>query len=194
MSYCLTPTGDDIVLNSSSDHHRLMFNPERTAVWLTDDSGLCSSSMSTEEFYCVMGEASFTCGIHYWEVDVSCLHLWAVGVSYSCQQGSVLCSGLGRNDLSWALHYSRNRRQFCAHHDCLQFTFSDSGLPARVGVYLDIDSGFLSFYDAISIEHLYTFYCDIQAPVFPAFCLSVKNTAGALQQMTILNPVSNKRN
>lgn len=181
------------MLNSSSAHHRLKFNPKRTAVWLTDDDGLCSASVSSEDFYCVMGEASFAGGIHYWEVDIASVHSWAVGVSNSYPQGSGLCSGLGRNDLSWALHYNRNRRQFCAHHDWLQFTFSDSGLPARVGVYLDIDSGFLSFYDAVSIEHLYTFYCDLQAPVFPAFCLSVKNMAGASQQMTILNPVSDRR-
>ncbi|XP_073713040.1 E3 ubiquitin-protein ligase Midline-1 isoform X1 [Misgurnus anguillicaudatus] len=185
-----TFAGEDIMFNSSSAHHRLKFNPERTTVWLTDDGGLCSASLSSEDFYCVVGEASFCRGIHYWEVDVASVHSWAVGVSYRCQQDR---SGLGRNDLSWALHYSRDRRQFCAHHDWLQFSFSDSGLPARVGVYLDMDSGFLSFYDAVNIKHLYTFYCDFQAPVFPAFCLSLRNAAGASQQMKIINPTSNKR-
>ncbi|XP_051985204.1 E3 ubiquitin-protein ligase TRIM41-like isoform X1 [Xyrauchen texanus] len=185
-----TFAGDNIVLNPASAHHRLKLNPERNTVWLTENGGLCS-----EELYCVMGEASFSCGVHHWEVDVASVHSWAVGVSYSCQQGSGLFCALGRNDLSWSLHYSRNRRQFCAQHDWLQFSFSDSvtGLPTRVGVFLDVETGFLSFYDAIRMKHLYTFYCNLQAPVYPAFCLSVENTTEAFQRMRVINPMSDRR-
>ncbi|XP_051990497.1 E3 ubiquitin-protein ligase TRIM41-like isoform X1 [Xyrauchen texanus] len=185
-----TFAGDDIVLNSVSAHHRLKLNPARNTVWLTEDGGPCSG-----ELYCVMGEASFSCGVHHWEVDVSSVYSWAVGVSYACQQGSGLGCALGRNDLSWSLHYNRNRRQFCAQHDWLQFSFSDSvtGLPTLVGVFLDVDIGFLSFYDAVRMKHLYTFYCNLQGPVYPAFCLGVENKMEDFQQMRVLNPMSDRR-
>uniref|UniRef100_A0A4W4DMB7 Tripartite motif containing 69 n=1 Tax=Electrophorus electricus TaxID=8005 RepID=A0A4W4DMB7_ELEEL len=172
----------DIILNAASAHPRLGLNADRSAVWVTTEGASGpGDSESSEALYWVLGEIPFTRGVHHWEVSVAAVPSWAIGVAYGSVQDPAAGGGsLGRDELSWALSYCSSKRQFCAQHSWLCFCFSDSamGIPDTVGVFLDIDSGFLSFYDAVSMGHLYTFYCDIQAPVYPVFCLGAESMGG----------------
>ncbi|XP_076829418.1 E3 ubiquitin-protein ligase TRIM69-like [Brachyhypopomus gauderio] len=193
---CRTFSGEDIVLNAASAHSSLRLNADHSALWVTADAVPDSGvSGSPEALYRVLGETPFSRGVHHWEVAVAGVPCWAVGVAYGSAGAPAATScSLGRDELSWALSYSSRTRQFCAQHGWLCFCFSDSatGLPDTIGVFLDIDSGFLSFYDAVGMGHLYTFYCDIHAPVYPAFCLGSRSTEGGNQQMRVLNPISGK--
>ncbi|XP_069083379.1 E3 ubiquitin-protein ligase TRIM39-like [Pleurodeles waltl] len=118
---------------------------------------------------CVLGREGFTSGRHYWEVQLLQEgEGWIVGVAAESveRKGRVRCSpewGV------WALVVRRG--QFFA------FTSPPTPLfprqwPLKLGVYVDYDWGWLSLYNAASMELLYTFsWAPFTCRLFPFFCL-----------------------
>ncbi|XP_055487973.1 E3 ubiquitin-protein ligase TRIM39-like [Leucoraja erinacea] len=102
---------------------------------------------------CVLGSEGFTSGRHYWEVEVAGSRGWSLGVaaeSVERKSTDTLTPETG----VWSI-----RRWDGTFH---AFTSPRSRLPARpipgrVGIYLSYESGIVSFYDADTKSHLYTF-------------------------------------
>ncbi|XP_072894386.1 zinc-binding protein A33-like [Hemitrygon akajei] len=109
---------------------------------------------------CVLGSEGFTSGSHYWEVEVTGIRLWWLGVAAESVERK------GRFRLSpetgfWII----GRYYDVLHRDCdvdRGLPSPESRLPAgpipgRVGVYLSYESGTVSFYNAKTKSHLHTF-------------------------------------
>ncbi|XP_055521363.1 E3 ubiquitin-protein ligase TRIM39-like [Leucoraja erinacea] len=102
---------------------------------------------------CVLGSEGFTSGRHYWEVEVAGSRRWSLGVateSVERKRGVDMTPETG----VWSIR--RWGDEFVA------FTSPRSPLPARpipgrVGVYLSCEPETVSFYDADTKSHLYTF-------------------------------------
>ncbi|XP_074168061.1 butyrophilin subfamily 2 member A2-like isoform X1 [Sminthopsis crassicaudata] len=101
---------------------------------------------------CVLGHESFTSGRHYWEVEVSDVMVWALGVcrENSERKGEALL--IPQNGF-WVIELFGNRYQ--------ALTSSDILLPLpeqlhRVGIFLDYEAGDVSFYNMIDRSHIYT--------------------------------------
>ncbi|XP_041638234.1 apoptosis-stimulating of p53 protein 1 [Cheilinus undulatus] len=104
----------------------------------------------------------------YWEVE------WrgrgsSIGVAYGAlsRKGSDARSGLGYNAQSWTLELSDTCCS--AMHDNEKRDIPVTYSP-RLGIYLDLSAGTLSFYSvAESMTHLHTFCANFTQPLYAAF-------------------------
>ncbi|XP_055521508.1 E3 ubiquitin-protein ligase TRIM39-like [Leucoraja erinacea] len=106
------------------------------------------------DWECVLGSEGFTSGRHYWEVQVAGSRGWRLGVAAESVERKRLVTLTPETGV-WSI----GRRQGDVF-DAL--TSPPSPLPARpipgrLGVYLSYESGTVSFYDADTKSHLYTF-------------------------------------
>ncbi|KAG9343201.1 hypothetical protein JZ751_014180 [Albula glossodonta] len=182
-------TGEHIRFDPSTAHTLLGMDTDRTSLWISEETdGDNITADSNGGTYCVLGGVAFSQGVHYWEVDVRVVASWALGVAYggthSLELDSASC---------WSLSYRQDKQQYCAHHQSLAFSFSARSAPSSIGLFLDLDSGILCFYDAGLSQTLHTFYCRFSLPLFPLFCLGqVTCNQSATQMMKVLDPVANQ--
>uniref|UniRef100_A0A8C4XC64 E3 ubiquitin-protein ligase Midline-1-like n=1 Tax=Erpetoichthys calabaricus TaxID=27687 RepID=A0A8C4XC64_ERPCA len=162
---------EEILLDPKTAHAQLKISRSHSAVCAMKE--IIIKDQNSERFkqsFNVLGIASFSSGRHYWEVTVRGLPTWALGLALNSISREPPGCKLGSNEKSWSLSYSRSRNQFCAQHNLLVFSFMVNRTPEKIGLFLDVESGILAFYDANVIECLYTFYCSFKEPVYPAFC------------------------
>ncbi|XP_007955502.1 ret finger protein-like 4A [Orycteropus afer afer] len=111
----------------------------------------------TERFsqsICVLGSSRFTSGRHYWEVDVGTSQEWDVGVcreSINRQEKIIMSTDRGFWILSWreGWYFSASTTPPVALLVSLPLR--------RVGVFLDLDIGNLSFCNVGDGSHIFTF-------------------------------------
>ncbi|KAG2462876.1 TRI39 ligase, partial [Polypterus senegalus] len=114
----------------------------------------------------VLAREGFTSGRHYWEVEVGGKTNWDLGVARESvnRKGEITVSP----DNGYWTVCLRNENEYKA------FDYSSVILPLRVkpqtvGVFLDYDEGQVSFYNAQSRSHLYTFTDSFTEPLYPYF-------------------------
>ncbi|XP_036409803.1 probable E3 ubiquitin-protein ligase TRIM8 [Megalops cyprinoides] len=170
---------------------QLRMNADRSALWAEREAqSREQASDSQSSCCCALGSAGFSRGAHYWEVEVRGIPSWALGIS--CGSGH---THVENSASCWVLIYSQRRQQFCTQHHGQTSCFAASRVPVKIGLFLDVDSGILSFYDAELLQGLYTFYCQLNPPAYPLFCLCLDRdgtlTSTLPQEMRILTPVTN---
>ncbi|XP_025704892.1 ret finger protein-like 4A [Callorhinus ursinus] len=137
---------------------------------------------------CVLGSPRFPSGRHYWEVDVGSSKEWDVGVCRDAanRQGPILLSaelgfwtvGLRKGDLFQA--------------STMPVTvLSVSPRLHRLGIFLDMNFGTISFYHISDGSHIFTF-TEIPAveTLRPFFALSdpITDGQGFLRICPVMNP------
>ncbi|KAM5153228.1 E3 ubiquitin/ISG15 ligase TRIM25-like [Mantella aurantiaca] len=127
----------------------------------------------------VLGSHSFSAGQCYMEVDVSKAKEWIVGVAYYSMERKTLGndSYIGYNDKSWGLEY---RNGIIARHNNITEDVTPGPPIQLLGVYVNMDSGQLSFYELCDqIRHLHTYSASFTEAlhaafyIFPDSCISV---------------------
>uniref|UniRef100_A0A8C4T9M4 B30.2/SPRY domain-containing protein n=1 Tax=Erpetoichthys calabaricus TaxID=27687 RepID=A0A8C4T9M4_ERPCA len=116
---------------------------------------------------CVLAKEGFTSGRHYWEVEVGEKTAWTLGVARELVNRKRWII-LSRYRGYWTV-WLRNKNKYGA--------LNDVPLPLRVklqtvGVFLAYDEGQVSFYNAQSRTHLYTFTDSFTGTLYPYFNLS----------------------
>uniref|UniRef100_H0XL42 Ret finger protein like 4A n=1 Tax=Otolemur garnettii TaxID=30611 RepID=H0XL42_OTOGA len=103
---------------------------------------------------CILGSPGFISGRHYWEVDVSSSEEWDVGICKESvnRQGEIV---LSTNRGFWTVGLRRN--QFFAASTSPLTTLFVNSLPHRVGIFLDMGMGAISFYQVGDGSHIFTF-------------------------------------
>ncbi|XP_048376355.1 nuclear factor 7, brain-like isoform X1 [Stegostoma tigrinum] len=121
--------------------------------------------------HCVLGSKGFTSGRHYWEVDVGSCTFWVLGVA------SESISRCGNLPLApeagvWAieLRWQDGYKALSSPPACL----ARNARPKRLGIYLDYEGGWVVFYDAADMSHLYTFSDTFREKLYPYFSTSCK--------------------
>ncbi|XP_073519296.1 E3 ubiquitin-protein ligase TRIM39-like isoform X2 [Phyllobates terribilis] len=125
---------------------------------------------------CVLATTGFRLGKHYWEVEVGGGIYWTIGVA----KQSVCRKGMFRIEPGrgiWAIGllgmYTDKYYAF-TNPDTL---LNPKGPPEKIGVFLNRDGGFVSFYNAVSLEHLFTFSIQqMSEKIFPFFCVGALGT------------------
>uniref|UniRef100_A0A8C5WBT7 B30.2/SPRY domain-containing protein n=1 Tax=Leptobrachium leishanense TaxID=445787 RepID=A0A8C5WBT7_9ANUR len=120
----------------------------------------------------VLSSRSFSLGRHYWEVEVSELGGWMVGMAYPSIKRRGWQSGIGYNNKSWGLE--RKRKCFTSGysviHDSKSDTLSLQPSCHRLAIILDYEAGRLSFYELCDpIRHLHTFNAVFTEPLHAGF-------------------------
>ncbi|XP_063786698.1 E3 ubiquitin/ISG15 ligase TRIM25-like [Pseudophryne corroboree] len=113
----------------------------------------------------------FSSGRHYWEVDVGKSVYWRVGMCYPniCRGGGQ--SHIGDNNKSWCLRRCNN--QYSVIHNSMWIQLPDNIPCDRVRVYLDYETGQLSFYSLCDpIRRLHTYTAALTEPLHAALCVA----------------------
>ncbi|XP_032903321.1 E3 ubiquitin-protein ligase TRIM39-like [Amblyraja radiata] len=143
-----------VTLDEETSGLQLEVSEDRKRVRLAE---YCRNLPETEKRFtyleCVLGSEGFTSGRYYWEVEVAECRGWSLGVAAeSVDRGEA--EPLSTETGVWSI--GRQGDDFVADTD------HPTPLPARlipgkVGIYLSYESGTVSFYNADTKSHLYTF-------------------------------------
>lgn len=128
-------------------------------------------------FFGVLATAQYSSGQHYWEVDVRDKGVWYLGVTseYSNRKGFV---SLSPSAGYWSLCL---QDRLYANEEDARLPVADYWNSPRVGVFLDYDRGRVSFYDAVTMKHIYTFSAYFDEPVSPFFSPGKNDPGSRLQ-------------
>uniref|UniRef100_A0A3P9Q9F0 E3 ubiquitin-protein ligase TRIM38-like n=1 Tax=Poecilia reticulata TaxID=8081 RepID=A0A3P9Q9F0_POERE len=158
----------DIKLDPKTAHRRLVLSPDGKEV---RDGGenqeVADSPKRFDVLGSVMGLNSLTAGKAYWEVEVNNKTGWDLGVA----RGSADRKGkltLSPDKGYWVLvHYeAENYAAMTAPPTCLFL----EGKPNKVGVFVDYEEGLVSFYNATTRSHIYSFTeCSFRNEIYPYF-------------------------
>uniref|UniRef100_A0A8C4TBA9 Butyrophilin subfamily 1 member A1 n=1 Tax=Erpetoichthys calabaricus TaxID=27687 RepID=A0A8C4TBA9_ERPCA len=186
----LTPSSS---LFSSAD---VTFDPETANSWLivSEDSKevrigdrrqrVTDNPKRFDLCPCVLAKEGFTSGRHYWEVEVGEKTAWTLGVARELVNRKRWII-LSRYRGYWTV-WLRNKNKYGA--------LNDVPLPLRVklqtvGVFLAYDEGQVSFYNAQSRTHLYTFTDSFTGTLYPYFNLC-NNNSGKNTAPLVIRPLS----
>ncbi|MEQ2291551.1 hypothetical protein AMECASPLE_014428, partial [Ameca splendens] len=119
----------------------------------------------------VLGKTGLS-GRCYWEVKREGPVIIAVSYKRISRKGPTADCRLGWNDQCWSLVCTE--KQYSFWHNKKETVYPlmhTSIMSSRVGVYVDVPAGIVSFYSAGSSElhHLHTFQATFTAPLYPAF-------------------------
>ncbi|XP_020141591.2 E3 ubiquitin-protein ligase TRIM69 isoform X1 [Microcebus murinus] len=168
MQSTVSPGLSPLTLDPKTAHPNLVLSKNRTSVWhgdvkqvLPDDPERFDSSVA------VLGSKGFTSGKWYWEVEVAKKTKWTLGVVRESiiRKGS---SPLTPEQGFWLLRL-RNQTDLKAL-DLPSCSLKLMDKLNRVGIYLDYEGGQVSFYNAKTMIHIYTFISTFTEKLYPYFC------------------------
>ncbi|NXS55305.1 TRIM7 ligase, partial [Brachypteracias leptosomus] len=114
----------------------------------------------------VLATRGFQGGRHFWEVEVGPSDGWAFGVAKESLRRKGLTPFTPEEGI-WALQ--KNGGHYWAVTSPQRTPLSPQKKLSRVRVHLDYEGQEVSFYDAESSQHLFTFHVPFQEKVFPLF-------------------------
>ncbi|XP_059815945.1 nuclear factor 7, ovary-like [Hypanus sabinus] len=127
--------------------------------WTRTRRNLPDTGKRFTDWECVLGSEGFPSGRHYWEVEVTGIRFWCLGVASESVEREEWVS-LSPETGFWVIGRD---------YDVLHRDYDVSGppspesrlaagpIPGRVGVYLSYESGTVSFYNAETKSHLHSF-------------------------------------
>ncbi|XP_068560990.1 zinc-binding protein A33-like [Cebidichthys violaceus] len=145
----------DVTLDPDTAHPKLVLSENKKQVFHSDVA--LSLPDNPERFYpgvSVLGKEGFSSGRLYYEVQVKGKTQWDIGVglqSVNRKGGNILNPETGY----WALGMRKDKSYWALSSTPIRVPLV--GKPQRVGVYVDLDWGQVSFYDAESASHIYSF-------------------------------------
>ncbi|KAI5629515.1 E3 ubiquitin-protein ligase Midline-1 isoform X1 [Silurus asotus] len=163
-------------LDPKSAHRKLKVSHDNLTVERDEISSKKSHGQerfSSQSSYGVIGNVYIDSGRHYWEALIGGSTWYAVGIAY---KSAPKHEWIGKNPFTWVL--CRCNNSWVVRHNSKEMAIDPSPHLRRVGVLLDYDVGSLTFYDAVSSQHLHTFHITFTQPVCPVFnvwnkCLTV---------------------
>ncbi|XP_077620614.1 E3 ubiquitin-protein ligase TRIM69 isoform X2 [Crocuta crocuta] len=186
MESSLSPGLSPITLDPKTAHPNLMLSKNRTSVWhgdvkqlMPDDPERFDSSVA------VLGSKGFTSGKWYWEVEVTRKTKWTVGVV----RESIIRKGscpLTPEQGFWLLRL-RNQTDLKAL-DLPSCSVKLTDNLNKVGIYLDYEGGQVSFYNAKTMTHIYTFTSTFLERLYPYFCPCLNDGGENKEPLHILHP------
>ncbi|TNN67922.1 E3 ubiquitin-protein ligase TRIM39 [Liparis tanakae] len=163
-AFLFPPRTADVVLDPMTHHPWLQLSEDQRRVQEgLSESDVPSSSQRFDGWPCVLGWEGYSGGRHYWEVDIAKNGHWRVGVTAAGSERH------GRFPMTpkrgyWVLWRSANHFYACTKPE----TALPAGLvPRRLGVYLDYEVGQISFYNAETESHIYTFTGAFSGKLYP---------------------------
>uniref|UniRef100_A0A8C4SY13 Butyrophilin subfamily 1 member A1-like n=1 Tax=Erpetoichthys calabaricus TaxID=27687 RepID=A0A8C4SY13_ERPCA len=157
----------DVTFDPETAHPYLIVSEDGKEVRHTDTrQRVTDNPKRFDRYVIVLAREGFTSGRHYWEVEVGGKTKWDLGVARESvnRKGGITVTPYDGYWIVWL----RNENEYTANigrplHLPLRVK------PQTVGVFLDYDEGQVSFYNAQSRSHLYTFTDSFTEPLYPFF-------------------------
>ncbi|KAK2863124.1 hypothetical protein Q5P01_002657 [Channa striata] len=157
---------EDVTLDSTTNNPWLMLSEDQRMVQEgLSETDLSQSPERFDTWPCVLARESYSSGRHYWEVDIANNGYWRIGLTTASSQRH------GRFTMTpkqgyWVLWRSTHQFYACTKPE----TSLPVGLvPRRMGIYLDYEEGQISFYNAETKSHIFTFTANFRESLFPLF-------------------------
>ncbi|KAM5240957.1 E3 ubiquitin-protein ligase TRIM69 isoform 3-T3 [Hipposideros larvatus] len=186
MQSTLSPGLSPLTLDPKTAHPNLVLSKNQTSVWhgdikqvMPDDPERFDSSVA------VLGSKGFTSGKWYWEVEVAKKTKWTVGVA----RESIIRKGscpLTPEQGFWLLRL-RDKDDLKAL-DLPSCSLQLTNNLNKVGIYLDYEGGQVSFYNAKTMTHIYTFSSTFTEKLYPYFCPCLNDGGENKEPLHILHP------
>ncbi|XP_032153501.1 E3 ubiquitin-protein ligase TRIM69 isoform X2 [Sapajus apella] len=186
MQDTLSPGLSPLTLDPKTAHPNLVLSKSQTSVWhgdikkeMPDDPERFDSSVA------VLGSRGFTSGKWYWEVEVAKKTKWTIGVVRESivRKG---CCPLTPEQGFWLLRL-RNQTDLKAL-DLPSCSLTLTNNLDKVGIYLDYEGGQVSFYNAKTMTHIYTFSNTFKEKLYPYFCPCLNDGGENKEPLHILHP------
>ncbi|KPP78195.1 butyrophilin subfamily 3 member A1-like [Scleropages formosus] len=156
----------DVTLDAETANPDLVLSPdERKMRCGFERKDVPNHHQRFDGWWCAVGTEGFTSGRHYWEVEVG-ERDWRLGVAkaWALRKGfKSLNTGSGY--LSLRLERGSEMKALTVPFTALPASL----IPRRVGVYLDYEEGQLSFYNAETQSHIYTYNEAFTEELYPLF-------------------------
>ncbi|XP_054419911.1 E3 ubiquitin-protein ligase TRIM69 [Pteronotus mesoamericanus] len=186
MQSTLSPGLSPLTLDPKTAHPNLLLSEDQTSVWhgdikqvMPDDPERFDSSVA------VLGSKGFTSGKWYWEVEVAKKTKWTVGVVRESIIRKGSCPLIPEQGF-WLLRL-RNQNDLKAL-DLPSCSLKLTNNLDKVGIYLDYEGGQVSFYNAKTMTHIYTFCSTFMEKLYPYFCPCLNDGGQNKQPLHILHP------
>ncbi|KAG8550200.1 hypothetical protein GDO81_027653 [Engystomops pustulosus] len=164
----------DILLDINTANNCIHISDDlKTATWTRKTQNHAETSERFQYYNQVMSSSRFTSGRHYWDVEVSRLGLWIVGMCYPSIDRRRDQSLIGYNSKSWGLcggGVYNNQNSVIHVSEAIQLPHQISSDGIRI--CLDYEAGKLSFYELCDpIRHLHTFTTTFTGPLHAVLCV-----------------------
>ncbi|MEQ2194149.1 hypothetical protein XENOCAPTIV_024431, partial [Xenoophorus captivus] len=170
----------DVILDPMTNHPWLHLSDDQRKVQESiSESDPPNSSQRFDSWPCVLGWEGYSHGHHYWEVDIANNGYWRVGLTTANSERKGNFPMTPKQGY-WVLWRSTHNFYACTKPE----TQLPLGvIPRRLGVYLDYEEGQISFYNAETKSHIYTFTGDFREKLYPLFAPMDGRTL-----MTVIKP------
>ncbi|XP_054980278.1 E3 ubiquitin-protein ligase TRIM38-like [Sorex araneus] len=157
-----------VTLDPDTAHNSLLVNEDENKVTGGSPQVKHETPARFKDLPCVLGCEAFTSGKYYFEIYFREGSECDVGV---CLENVPRDNGMRRDPDSgfWAIRY-------CRDDDYVALTSPLTHLPLQnvnyIGVFVDYESGLVSFYDVVTASHIFTFpKASFSESIRPYFCI-----------------------
>ncbi|XP_072331289.1 zinc-binding protein A33-like [Scyliorhinus torazame] len=185
MLQILSPVLASLTLDPRTAQPRLILSEDLTKVHSGNlRRNLPNGRERFEPCTCVLSSQGFTSGKHYWEVEVANKTDWDLGLALETagRKGQItLMPSVGY----WTIcqRHGHTYGALAVPSVILKLTAK----PRKIGIYLDYEGGQVSFYNADSMSHLYTFTDTFKGKLFPFFNPWINKSMGNSEPLKLLH-------
>ncbi|XP_066442835.1 E3 ubiquitin-protein ligase TRIM21-like isoform X1 [Eleutherodactylus coqui] len=179
--HIIKPLVRSLVFDPKSANPNLFLSQDLKQVRYTAFPQVRYASVFFEPGLYVLGIPGFGSGQQYWEVDVGHKSNWILGIVKETVPRKGLHI-LSTNNGFWVVHKQRDNIYYGCDFSTLKLMTS----PMRIGVYVDVSSGYIAFCNADTTELIFTkFGCSFGGNLFPFFCPGVPVIAEDLGPLSL---------